>query len=42
MARVPEWLKSAGLAQFASNFNNCDEDDFLGLQVALVHPPFFT
>ncbi|KAJ1482057.1 hypothetical protein T484DRAFT_1805246 [Baffinella frigidus] len=33
MARVPEWLKSAGLAQFASNFNNCDEDDFLGLQM---------
>jgi hypothetical protein len=33
MSRVPEWLKTAGLAPFIPNFNNCEEDEFLGLQV---------
>jgi hypothetical protein len=33
MSRVAEWLKSAGLDQFVSNFNDIDEDQFLSLQV---------
>eukprot|EP00961_Rhodomonas_salina_P247827 3348744-Rhodomonas_salina.2 len=33
MSRVPEWLKSAGLSHFTSNFNGIDEEQFLGLQV---------
>lgn len=31
--RVAEWLKSAGLGQFVSNFDGIDEEQFLGLQV---------
>ena len=38
MSRVAEWLKSAGLGQFCSDFNNIDEDGFLALQVRLVDP----
>lgn len=33
MSRVPEWLKSAGLSHFTSNFNGIDEEQFLGLQM---------
>mmetsp|Transcript_29510 Transcript_29510/g.43245 ORF Transcript_29510/g.43245 Transcript_29510/m.43245 type:complete len:632 (+) Transcript_29510:33-1928(+) len=33
MSRVAEWLKSAGLGQFSSDFNNIDEDGFLALQM---------
>mmetsp|Transcript_28333 Transcript_28333/g.64199 ORF Transcript_28333/g.64199 Transcript_28333/m.64199 type:complete len:610 (-) Transcript_28333:252-2081(-) len=33
MSRVAEWLKSAGLGQFASNFNGIEEEQFLGLQM---------
>jgi len=38
MSRVAEWLKSAGLGQFSSDFNNIDEDGFLALQVRLEDP----
>ena len=36
MSRVAEWLKSAGLGQFAGNFSNTEEDQFLALQVPLL------
>ena len=38
MSRVAEWLKSAGLGQFVSNFNVIDEEQFLSLQVRRTAP----